>query len=97
MAGSRNGLIGENGRYSKEDMLSIYASQKELGSLGSNLSRIFSGPWDLDAPENASSSNKDSGPEICWHPDPRSEPLSMRDMDESERQVWISQVVATPD
>jgi PERQ amino acid-rich with GYF domain-containing protein len=93
VSGSRNGLLGENGRYSKEDMLSIYTSQKELGLLGMNLSRIFSGSWDLDASENVSS-NKDSGPEICWYPEPRSEPLGMRDMDEPERQVWSSRVLA---
>lgn len=88
MSGTRNGLVGDGGRYSKEDMLSIYASQKELGLLGANLSRIFAGPWDLDAFETVSSNTKDPGPEVCWNPEPVLEPLGMRDMDDIERQVW---------
>lgn len=98
-SGTRNGVVGEGGRYSKEDMLSIYASQKELGLLGANLSRIFSGPWDPDNFDTVSSNTKDLGPEVCWNSEPRSEPLGLRDLDEAEKQVWslerLVQIVLT--
>lgn len=90
MSGPRNGVTGEGGRYSREDMLSVYASQKELGLLGANLSRIFAGPWDIDSFDPVSFSTKDPGPEVCWNNEPSSEPLGLRDMDDNERQVWIN-------
>lgn len=82
--------MGDNGRFSKDDMLSIFVNQKEHSALDANIDRIFSGAWDLDAPDNVSSTAKDPGPEVCWLNEPRFDPLGMRDMDDSERQVRSS-------
>lgn len=88
VSGTRNGVVGEGGRYSKEDMLSIFASQKDLGLVGTNLSRIFAGPWDVDAFETVSFNTKDPGPEVCWNNEPASLPLGLKEMDDAEKQVW---------
>lgn len=95
VGGTRNGFVGDGGRYSKEDMLSIYTAQKELGLLGANLSRIFAGPWDLEAPENSSSHSKDPGPDVCWNTEPKADPLGLKEMDDTERQVFTRALLPT--
>lgn len=87
----RNGISNDY-RYSKDELLNIYHIRKEAGLAGSNLHQNFIAPWDVSVSENGVSSRdgKDVGPEVCWNAQPRMEPFSLREMDESERQVCMN-------
>ena len=91
----RNGASGES-RYSKDQMLGIYKSQKDAELLDHNLEQIFSGGWNPfipATPSTASWGKKDetkdasTGPEVCWDHETRSDPLGLLEMSEDEKEV----------
>lgn len=89
----RNGVQNEL-RYSKDDLLNIYHLRKEAGLVSASIHHSFTGPWDIRSSDNSSQRDgKDTGPEICWHTQPRSEPFGIREMDEDERQVCIQPIL----
>lgn len=92
----RNGIASEN-RYSKEQLLNLYKSQRESGNLGKNVSDYFVADWNPHQ-ETPSSTNgawgkredhKDtpSGPEVCWDHGGQVEPLGLIDMTDDEKEV----------
>lgn len=85
---ARNG--SSDARYTKEQMLAIYRSQKETRTLDRNIDQLFQGPWDY-ASRNGLTSSKDGkdqpGPEVCWNASNDGDPFGMVDMSDAERQV----------
>ncbi|KAL9114434.1 MAG: hypothetical protein Q9227_001515 [Pyrenula ochraceoflavens] len=97
----RNGIVGGENRYNKDQLLSIYKTQKHSGDLGRNLSNIFLGGWnpsDSKSYQQASWGRKDdakessTGPEICWDHDGRMSPLGLLAMDDEERDLFSTSV-----
>jgi len=77
-------------RYSKEDLLTVYAQQRDAGLIDANLPSHFAGPWDVNGGTNGSFGRQDSrdpGPDVCWTLHPDSVPLALAEMDDTERQV----------
>jgi PERQ amino acid-rich with GYF domain-containing protein len=100
----RNGNSGES-RYSKEQLLDIYQTQKEAGILNKNLDDIFTGSWHPSNPRNPASTSwnsrgegKDatSGPEVCWDYEAGGEPFGLVDMVEEEKLVSSSRPDSIP-
>lgn len=98
-AGSlRNGVSTGESRFSKDQLLSIYKTQRDAESLGKHLTEIFSGPWNPDNPKLGQPNSwgkrddaKDSatGPEICWDHEGRTEPLGLQEMDDEEKEACL--------
>lgn len=98
----RNGAATET-RYSKEQLLSLYKSQRESGVLGKNVAEYFVADWDphVETPaavngawgrrEDSKDANP-SGPEVCWDHGGQSEPLGLIDMTEDEKEVRLALV-----
>lgn len=94
--GLRNGG-GSDTRYTKEQLLSVFQSQKEAGILDRNLETLFLGSWNPlntktgAADDNSRSEGKDQpvGPEICWNHRVESEPFGLVSMTEEEKQVGL--------
>ncbi|KAG2413460.1 hypothetical protein HFD88_002649 [Aspergillus terreus] len=94
----RNGAATET-RYSKEQLLSLYKSQRESGVLGKNVAEYFVADWDphVETPaavngawgrrEDSKDANP-SGPEVCWDHGGQSEPLGLIDMTEDEKELF---------
>jgi PERQ amino acid-rich with GYF domain-containing protein len=91
----RNGSTADS-RYSKEQLLSIFKTQRDSGSLGKNMGDHFLAAW--NPLEDSSSTNgawgkredqKDpsSGPEVCWDHLGLHGPLALSDLTDEEREV----------
>lgn len=105
--GVRNGLVGDS-RYSKEQLLELYRSQRDSGVLGKNVSDCFVADWDphLDSGLNGGGSGSGSGawgkredqkdaptgPEICWDHTGQVEPLALVDMTDDEKDLFATSV-----
>lgn len=97
--GLRNGLVGEN-RYSKDQLLELYRSQRESGALGKNVTDCFVADWDphmesdLNGAWGKREDQKDAptGPEICWDHTGQVEPLALVDMTDDERDLFTTSV-----
>lgn len=92
---SRNGSSGDS-RYSKEDLLSIFKSQRDSGALGKNMGDHFLASWnpleETSATNGAWGKKEDAkdappGPEFCWDHLGHNDPLGLIDMTEEEREV----------
>lgn len=95
----RNGASSE-GRYSKDQLLSLYKGQRESPGWNKGVAEIFMGAWNpLDS---ATSSNGSSswmkrddyktdanGPEVCWEHGGQVEPLGLLEMDDEEKGVSL--------
>jgi len=91
----RNGVPGE-GRYNKDQLLDIYKTQRDSGSLDRNLAELFQGRWnplvqkdDVDSGRGKRDDAKDLalGPEICWNQNLEAEPLGLVGMTDEEKEV----------
>lgn len=100
---SRNGSTGDS-RYSKEQLLNIYKSQREAGTLGKNVEELFVADWNpleetpsVNGAWGKREDHKDTpvGPEVCWDHEGQFEPLGLIDMNDDEKEVRIS--VPRPD
>lgn len=97
---SSNSSIARNGdaRYSKDQLLELYKSQREEGTLSKNVEEYFVADWDphtVSAPVNGAWGKRDdhknnsAGPEVCWDHGGQVEPLGITGMTEDEREVRI--------
>lgn len=90
----RNGAPSDS-RYSKDQLLSFYKSQRDAGTLGKNVADYFVADWDPhgETPTvNGAWGQRDdkdapSGPEICWDHGGHVEPLGLTDMTDDEKEV----------
>lgn len=91
----RNGSIADS-RYSKEQLLNIFKTQRDSGTLGKNMGDHFLAAW--NPLEDSSSTNgawgkredqKDpsSGPEVCWDHLGQHGPLGLTELNDEEREV----------
>jgi len=94
----RNGASSEN-RYSKEQLLNLYKSQRESGNLGKNVADYFVADWnphqETPSVNGASGKREDqkdmpTGPEVCWDHGGQVEPLGLIDMTDDEKEVCTS-------
>jgi PERQ amino acid-rich with GYF domain-containing protein len=92
---SRNGSAGDS-RYSKEQLLNIYKSQRESGTLGKNVEDFFVADWnpheETPAVNGAWGKREDPkdtplGPGVCWDREGQFEPLGLTDMNDDEKEV----------
>lgn len=103
---ARNGSVAES-RFSKEQLLGLYKSQKDAGDLGKNVADLFVGGWTPGGlglgsgptwnkrEDNA----KENGPnvDICWEAGGDVVPLGLTELTEQEKEVrvfWVSLVRA---
>lgn len=95
---SNTSSIARNGdsRYSKDELLELYKSQREGGSLGRKVDEYFVADWDphtVSATANGAWGKRDdqkngsAGPEVCWDHGGQVEPLGLTGMTEDEREV----------
>ncbi|KAI2093326.1 kinesin-like protein [Ophidiomyces ophidiicola] len=96
----RGGSTGDN-RYSKDQLLHLYRSQKESKDWGKNVTDHFMADW--NPLEESPTTNggwgkredfKDShaGPEVCWDHDGKIEPLALIDMNQEEKELFSTSV-----
>ena len=93
---SRNGVTTDS-RFSKQQLLTLYKTQKESGELGKNIAHLFIGGWQpgsaasgnvsLWAQKDDPSKENGSAADICWDFDGGISPLGFVEMDEEEREV----------
>ena len=97
---SNTSSIARNGdsRYSKDELLELYKSQRDVGSLNRNVEEYFVADWDphtVSAPANGAWGKRDdhkngsAGPEVCWDHAGQVEPLGLTGMTEDEREVRL--------
>ncbi|KAF9890671.1 hypothetical protein FE257_005537 [Aspergillus nanangensis] len=98
----RNGAANET-RYSKDQLLSLYKSYQESGTLSKNVADYFVGDWDphVETPSAAngawgrrddSKENNPTGPEVCWDHGGQSDPLGLVDMSDDEKELFTLSV-----
>jgi PERQ amino acid-rich with GYF domain-containing protein len=91
----RNGAA--DGRYSRDQLLQLYRTQRDYDELEDGLSSLSMSVWEPHATNGASSASwgrKDdhgreaqSGVEQCWDRNGNTEPLSLRELNDEEREV----------
>ncbi|KAJ6182258.1 hypothetical protein N7485_000900 [Penicillium canescens] len=100
---SNTSSIARNGdsRYSKEQLLELYKSQREQGTLSKNVEEYFVADWD---PHTSSTSSNgawgkrddhkpnSAGPEVCWDHGGQVEPLGLAVMSDSEKELFAASV-----
>ncbi|KAJ5603608.1 hypothetical protein N7537_006564 [Penicillium hordei] len=100
---SNSSSIARNGdaRYSKDQLLELYKSQREEGTLSKNVEGYFVADWDphtVSAPANGAWGKRDdhknnsAGPEVCWDHGGQVEPLGITGMTEDEREMFAASV-----
>ena len=88
---------GADCRYSKDQLLDFYRTQADTQTTHINIADLYVGGWN---PEISTSANNDTwvrrdeqrevyGPEVCWDASGSVEPLSLREMTEEEKEVFI--------
>ena len=91
----RNGTVNES-RYSKDQLLGLYKSQREWDGWGKNVTDYLMADWnprDGVAPTSAWGKRDDqqkdnsSGPEVCWDHGGQVQPLALVDMSDEEKDV----------
>ncbi|KAI9868755.1 MAG: hypothetical protein M1813_004606 [Trichoglossum hirsutum] len=95
----RNGGASES-RYSKDELLSIFRTQKESGELDKNLSNLMVGDWSpgmADGARNGSWNKMDedangTGPDLCWEQNGKLEPLGLDPMTAEEKDAFSGSV-----
>jgi PERQ amino acid-rich with GYF domain-containing protein len=88
-----------DGRYSREQLTQLFKTQRDSDELEDDLSSLSMGSFETHTTNGASSASwgrKDdhgrdaqSGIEQCWDRNGSSEPLSLRDLTDEEREVHI--------
>ncbi|PYI07594.1 GYF domain protein [Aspergillus sclerotiicarbonarius CBS 121057] len=95
----RNGAANDT-RYSKDQLLSLYRTQRESGILGKNVADYFVADWNPHetSPVNGAwgkredSKDNPSGPEVCWDHGGQSEPLGLVDLTDDEKELFTLSV-----
>ncbi|GKZ17631.1 hypothetical protein AbraIFM66951_011742 [Aspergillus brasiliensis] len=95
----RNGAATDT-RYSKDQLLSLYKTQRESGVLGKNVADYFVADWNPHetSPVNGAwgkredSKDNPSGPEVCWDHGGQVEPLGLVDMTDDEKELFTLSV-----
>ncbi|KAH7562869.1 hypothetical protein BM1_02389 [Bipolaris maydis] len=99
----RNGSSFE-GRYSRDQLTQLFRIQQQAGDLSDGLSDLYMGVWEPHATNGASGASwgrKDdhgggreapSGVDQCWDKDGSILPLSLTDMTDEEREIFLSSV-----
>ncbi|KAF2837219.1 hypothetical protein M501DRAFT_937891 [Patellaria atrata CBS 101060] len=97
----RNGSIVDS-RYSKDQLLQCYRSQKDTEHLDDGLASLFVGGWEPHLTNGASTSswgrrddqNKDTqaGADVCWEREGNVIPLGLMELTEEERDTFLSSV-----
>lgn len=99
-SGLRNGMATGEARYSKEQLLDLYKSQRESGSLAKNVTDYFVADWDphVETPsvngawgKREDQKDPPNGPEVCWDHGGQIEPLALMNMTDEEKEVCISE------
>ncbi|KAF5867017.1 hypothetical protein ETB97_006863 [Aspergillus alliaceus] len=92
----RNGATNDT-RYSKDQLLELYKSQREMGVLGKNLADYLAADWNPQVEASAingawgrreDSKDNPSGPGVCWDHGGQMEPLSLVDMTDDEKELF---------
>lgn len=93
---NRNGSSIE-GRYSKDQLISLFKIQKDSEDLTDGLSPLYVSNWEPNISNGTSGAtwgrrdehNKDGqvGVDICWDRDGSINPLNLRDLSEEEKEV----------
>lgn len=95
---ARNGGVSDN-RYTKDQLLSLYKSQRESGNWGKYVTEYFMADWNpcegtstVNGGWNKKDDYKDSHscPEICWDHSGQVEPLALSEMNDEEKDVSIA-------
>ncbi len=91
----RNGATAE-GRYSKDQLLDLFRAQGKSGQTNTNISDLFVDGWSPGAVNgtiNGGWGKKEdhkegaSGPDICWDPEGKVQPLGLIDLTDHEKEV----------
>lgn len=100
-SGLRNGMATGETRYSKEQLLELYKSQRESGSLAKNVTDYFVADWDphVETPsvngawgKREDQKDPPNGPEICWDHGGQVEPLALMTMTDEEKELFSASV-----
>ncbi|WEW57254.1 kinesin-like protein [Emydomyces testavorans] len=100
-SGSSRGGSGNESRYSKDQLLDLYKSQKESKDWGKNVTEFFMADWDPLEESPAANGGwgkreelKDShaGPEVCWDHSGKIEPLALMDLTQEEKELFSTSV-----
>ncbi|EEP81623.1 predicted protein [Uncinocarpus reesii 1704] len=100
-SGSFRGGSAQDGRYSKDQLLSLYKSQKESKDWGKHVTDYFMADWNPLEESPAANGGwgkrddfKDShgGPEVCWDHDGKIEPLTLMVMTQEEKELFSTSV-----
>ena len=95
-SGLRNGMATGENRYSKDQLLDLYRSQRESGALSKNVADYFVADWDphVESPslngawgKREDQKDTSTGPEVCWDHGGHVEPLALLDMTDEEKEV----------
>lgn len=92
----RNGAAHDT-RYSKDQLLALYKSQRESGNLLKHVAEYFVADWDphVETPSAVNGAwgrredakENPSGPEVCWDHGGHAEPLGLINMTDEEKEV----------
>ncbi|KAF2004698.1 hypothetical protein P154DRAFT_519173 [Amniculicola lignicola CBS 123094] len=97
----RNGSAAE-GRYSRDQLHSLFRAQRDADELKDGLSNLYVGSWEPNISNGSSSatwgrrddpaSGGQNGVDLCWDKDGSVMPLSLSDLTEEERDAFTSSV-----
>lgn len=86
------------GRYSRDQLMQLFQSQRESSDIKEGLSHLYMGSWEPHATNGASAASwgrKDdhgreaqSGVDQCWDKDGSIQPLHLSDLTEDEKEVY---------
>ncbi|KAI9371288.1 hypothetical protein BJX61DRAFT_543826 [Aspergillus egyptiacus] len=96
---ARNGAPGDT-RYSKEQLLDLYKSQRDLGVISKNVADYFVADWNPHIETSSVNGawgkrdDKDNptGAEVCWDHQGQVEPLGLVDMTDDEKETFSGSV-----
>ncbi|KKZ64173.1 hypothetical protein EMCG_01521 [[Emmonsia] crescens] len=90
-------------RYSKDQLLSFYKSQQDLGNWGKHISDYFMADWnphdEMPSSVNGNWSKREdlkesttTGPEVCWDHSGQVQPLALTEMNDEEKDLFSGSV-----
>ncbi|OCK84296.1 hypothetical protein K432DRAFT_378700 [Lepidopterella palustris CBS 459.81] len=98
---SRNGSSVES-RYSKDQLMHIFKSQKDPDDINDGLSSLYVGTWEPHISNGTSSASwgrkedltkeSQTGVDICWDHDGSSYPVGLNELTEEEKETFFTSV-----
>ncbi|OAX80117.1 hypothetical protein ACJ72_05555 [Emergomyces africanus] len=89
-------------RYSKDQLLSLYKNQQDLGNWGKHISDYFMADWnpydEMPSSVNGSWNKREDlkegipGPEVCWDHSGQVQPLALTEMNDEEKDLFSGSV-----